>query len=73
MSDIYSSKDIIAVLKKLDYYFSGQKGSHGKYKDNFSHIVIVPINKKEIPYGTFKSILKQMGTDIKGFKKIPEG
>lgn len=70
MPDIYSSKDIIAVLKKSDYCFQGQKGSHGKYKDNFSHIVIVPMNRKEIPYGTFNSILKQMGTDIKEFKKI---
>lgn len=30
-------------------------------------IVIFPMNKKEIPLGTFKSIIKQSGIDLKVF------
>ena len=41
-----------------------QKGSHGKFKrttSNTVHVVIVPLAKREIPYGTFKSIVRQDG------------
>jgi predicted RNA binding protein YcfA (HicA-like mRNA interferase family) len=37
-------------------------------KTNQEKIVIVPMNKKEIPAGTFKSILNQAGINLKEFK-----
>jgi len=38
-----------------------QKGSHAKYRKNCSPTltVIVPMHGKEIPNGTFRSILRQ--------------
>lgn len=66
----YSSKEIESVLRKLDFNFVSQKGSHGKFKDRKGHTVILPMNKKEIPYGTFRSILKQAGIDLNEFIKI---
>lgn len=50
-----------------------QKGSHGKFKNETGRIVILPMNKREIPMGTFKSILKQIGIDIKEFEKLVKG
>ncbi|MEW5907588.1 MAG: type II toxin-antitoxin system HicA family toxin [Patescibacteria group bacterium] len=61
MSKLYSSRHIIKVLAKQGFVFISQKGSHLKYRKHGIVIltVIIPANKKEIPYGTFRSILRQ--------------
>lgn len=60
MSKLFSSKEIISVLEKNGFIFKSQKGSHSKYiKENY--IVIIPHPKKEIPAGTFMSIVRQSG------------
>lgn len=62
MPKLYSSKHIIKILEKNGFIKKSQKGSHVKYiKSDF--IVIVPHPKKEIPYGTFASIVKQSGLE----------
>jgi len=61
MPKLYSSKHIIKVLERKGFVFVSQRGSHVKYKKSGrkSLIVIVPANRKEIPMGTFRSILRQ--------------
>lgn len=61
MSKLYSSRQIIKVLLLKGFIFVSQKGSHAKYRlyDKPVLTVIVPTKRKEIPHGTFKSILKQ--------------
>lgn len=63
----YSSKEIETVLKKIGFIFVSQKGSHGKFKNTSGKTVILPMNKREIPYGTFRSILKQADLDLTQF------
>ncbi|OGD65878.1 hypothetical protein A3F08_00105 [Candidatus Berkelbacteria bacterium RIFCSPHIGHO2_12_FULL_36_9] len=58
MPKLYSSKYIIKILEKHGFIFISQKGSHVKYRKK-NQTVIIPSPKKEIPYGTFKSILRQ--------------
>ena len=68
MSKLYSSKYIIAVLRKNGFVQTGQKGSHKKFeKEGFT--VIVPDPRKEIPMGTFFSIMRQSGLKKKDFEK----
>ncbi len=67
MSKLYSSGSIIKILLKQDFYFVSQKGSHRKYS-NEKHTVIVPHPKKEIPVGTFRSIVRQSGLKIDDFE-----
>lgn len=57
----YLLKIIIKVLEMKGFFFVSQKGSHAKYRKigNPTLTVIVPIHGKEIPYGTFCSILRQ--------------
>jgi predicted RNA binding protein YcfA (HicA-like mRNA interferase family) len=55
---LYSSGYIIKVPETKGFVFVSQKGSHAKYH-KASLTVIVPAGKKEIPYGTFRSILRQ--------------
>lgn len=61
MSKLFSSGKIIKLLEHRGFIFVSQKGSHAKYrkKGKETLVVIVPMHKKEIPIGTFKSILRQ--------------
>ena len=62
MPKLYSSKHIVKVLQEQGFSYISQKGSHAKFRKNsLTEIltVIVPANKKEIPVGTFRSILRQ--------------
>jgi len=57
----YSAKETINTLSKAGFVKVSQKGSHIKLKgirDGKLSVVIVP-NHKEIPIGTFTSILRQ--------------
>ncbi|MFA5053812.1 MAG: type II toxin-antitoxin system HicA family toxin [Parcubacteria group bacterium] len=70
MSKLFSSQEIIRTLKKKGFYFVSQRGSHAKFKkkNGKSLIVIVPMDRKEIPEGTFHSILKQANLEKDDFK-----
>ncbi|MBI4129034.1 MAG: type II toxin-antitoxin system HicA family toxin [Parcubacteria group bacterium] len=49
MPKLYSSSQIVKVLQKKGFIYISQKGSHVKFKKY----------RKEIPHGTFRSILRQ--------------
>jgi len=61
MPKLFSSKHIIKVLQKKGFIFISQKGSHVKFRKygKTTLTVIVVAKRKEVPYGTFKSILRQ--------------
>lgn len=60
MPKMLSSKEIIAILLAHGFVKVSQKGSHQKYcKGN--RTAIVPSPKKETPFGTLQSIIKQSG------------
>jgi len=60
VSKLCSSLEIIKVLQKKGFIYISQKGSHAKFRKIGNPIltVIVPAGKREIPFGTFKSILR---------------
>jgi predicted RNA binding protein YcfA (HicA-like mRNA interferase family) len=44
--------------------YISQRGSHAKFRKaakGTTYTVIVPANRKEIPHGTFRSIVRQSG------------
>lgn len=69
MPKLYSSLEIIKVLQKKGFIYISQKGSHVKLRKtgNPTLTVIVPTGRKEIPLGTFKSILRQANLLAKEF------
>ncbi|MDP2812586.1 MAG: type II toxin-antitoxin system HicA family toxin [bacterium] len=71
MPRLYSSNQIIKVLICRGFIFISQKGSHAKYRLYTKPVltVIVPTSKKEIPMGTFKSILRQANLAEEDFKR----
>jgi len=64
-------KRILQVLKEKDFFFVSQKGSHAKFrkKGKPTRTVIIKMGKKEIPHGTFQSILLQSNLKESDFRK----
>lgn len=71
MPKLYSSAEILKVLQRNGFVFVSQKGSHIKYRKtgNPTLTVIIPADRKQIPTGTFNSILKQSGLNREDFEK----
>ena len=69
MPKLYSTLQILKVLYANGFIFVSQKGSHIKLRKsgNPTLTVIVPADRKEIPYGTFRSILRQSQLNITDF------
>ncbi|MBI3304852.1 type II toxin-antitoxin system HicA family toxin [Candidatus Parcubacteria bacterium] len=71
MPRLYSSRHIVSVLRENGFLFVSQRGSHMKFrKPGLPHlVVIVPARRREIPFGTFKSILRQSQLQPEDFVK----
>jgi predicted RNA binding protein YcfA (HicA-like mRNA interferase family) len=71
MPKLYSSEEIIRVLLRHGFLMISQKGSHIKYRKDGNPVltVILPANPKQIPSGTFHSILRQSGLTRNDFEK----
>jgi len=70
MANLPSSRKIVKILVAFGFVEVSQKGSHAKYRllnDSTVRTVIVPMNKKEIPIGTFRSIVRQSGLNKTDF------
>lgn len=67
----YSSKWIVRVLLRRGFVEVSQRGSHLKLRrlGLVTRTVIVPVGRKVIPVGTFKSILRQSGLTEEDFKR----
>ena len=68
MPKLYSYRQVIKVLESLGFVVRRPRGSHIKLKNRFWRTVIVP-RRREIPLGTFDSILQQAGIDEKTFEE----
>lgn len=70
MPKLYSSDYIIKILKGKSFNIISQKGSHIKLRKlgEPTLTVIVPAERKEMPIGTFRSILKQAELTEADFK-----
>ncbi len=61
MPELYSSRHIQKILERYGFSVVSRKGSHIKLRKVGVQTltVILPANRKEIPHGTFRSILRQ--------------
>jgi predicted RNA binding protein YcfA (HicA-like mRNA interferase family) len=70
MPRLHSSTHLTRVLQEHGFLYVSQKGSHVKFRKveaETVYTVIVPANKKEVPFGTFRSIVRQSGLSTKDF------
>jgi predicted RNA binding protein YcfA (HicA-like mRNA interferase family) len=72
MAKLHSSNNIIRMLQRHGFVFVSQKGSHMKFRktEEQTLTVIVPAGRKEMPMGTFRSILRQSGLKEKDFSNV---
>lgn len=63
-------KIVLRILQEKGFFFISQKGSHAKFRKEGkpAKTVIVKMGKKEIPYGTFQSILSLSGLPESDFR-----
>jgi predicted RNA binding protein YcfA (HicA-like mRNA interferase family) len=69
---LYSSRQIIKTLEREGFVFVSQRGSHVKYRKTTSSLiltVIVPAGRKQVPRGTFRSVLRQSALDEGTFER----
>jgi predicted RNA binding protein YcfA (HicA-like mRNA interferase family) len=60
----YSSQDIINILKSAGFVLDRVKGSHHIFLHPLSKKrAVVPHPKKDLPFGTARTILKQAGIE----------
>ena len=59
---------VLRILRYHGFEAVSQKGSHIKFRKG-GLTVIVPTHGKEIPYGTFRSILRQSKLSEEDFQK----
>lgn len=71
MPRTYLAKHVVHVLEHEGFFFVSQNGSHAKYRKigNPTLTVVVPMHRKEIPHGTFRSILRQSQLNESDFQK----
>ncbi|MFA6126974.1 MAG: type II toxin-antitoxin system HicA family toxin [Bacteroidales bacterium] len=67
MTKLPSSREVISILERNGFVFISQKGSHLKFNKGV-FTVIVPAARKEIPIGTYKSIVRQSGLSESEFR-----
>ncbi len=62
---------ILKVLKDKGFFFVRQKGSHARFRKigNPTRNVTIKMSYKEIPFGTFRSILLQSGLKEEDFSE----
>jgi len=73
MPNQYSSREILAVLRKAGFVEISQRGSHVKLRrqrDGRTLTVIVKHPAANIPPGTFRSILRQAELPLDEFKRL---
>ena len=72
MPKLHSSQEIVKTLELEGFAFVSQRGRHAKYRKTETSVtftVIVPAGRKQIPRGTFRSILRQSGLDESAFTR----
>lgn len=69
MPKLLSTKQIVKILEGNGFIFISQNGSHMKYRKVNGKVLttIIPANKKEIPVGTLRSIIRQSGLRLDDF------
>ena len=70
MPELHSSKHIQKILEQNGFSVVSQRGSHIKLRKEGVHTltVILPADRKEVPHGTFRSILRQSQLNPEAFR-----
>ena len=74
-SRLYSSNEVIRVLERDGFRVAkdSKRGSHRTFRkvtDGRTIVAVVPLSYRELPRGTFASILRQAGITMERFLEM---
>lgn len=70
MPKVYTPKQVLAKFKKLGFVEDRQKGSHKiLYNSKTKTRAVIPFHIKQLPKGTFASILRESKVTREEFEK----
>lgn len=64
---ILTPREVIKVLSEFGFYKISQKGSHVKFRNDFTNRTFIIPMHNEVAKGTLKSILEQANITIEEF------
>ncbi|MDH2899885.1 MAG: type II toxin-antitoxin system HicA family toxin [archaeon] len=67
---VVSATDVIKALAKVGYVFSRQRGSHIILVNRETRKIAVIPNRKEIPKGTLRAIIREADLTVENFAKL---
>jgi predicted RNA binding protein YcfA (HicA-like mRNA interferase family) len=67
---VVSATDVIKALAKVGYVFSRQRGSHIILVNRETRKIVVIPNRKEIPKGTLRAIIREADLTVENFAKL---
>ena len=66
----YKPREVLAALQRADFIVKRQSGLHIVLRHADGHQTYVAMHTKDVPTGTFRSILKQAGLTEDQFRKL---
>lgn len=67
---VISGRNCIKALKKADFYFKRQEGSHITLRRDKPFAQVVVPDHKELDRGTLRAIIRQAGLSVEDFVKL---
>ena len=66
----FKAREVLAALRRAGFEVRRQSGSHVVLRHADGRQTYVAMHSKDVPTGTFRSILKQAGLTEEEFKKL---
>ena len=66
----YKAREVLARLQRADFVVKRQSGSHAILRHADGRQTYVAMHAKDVPNGTFRSILKQAGLTEEEFRAL---
>lgn len=66
----YKAREVLAALQRAGFVIKRQSGSHVVLRHADGRQTYVAMHAKDVPRGTFRSILRQSGLTEEEFKKL---
>lgn len=66
----YKAREVLAALQRAGFVVKRQSGSHVVLRHDDGRQTYVAMHARDIPNGTFRSILKQAGLSEEEFKRL---
>ena len=65
-----TAREVESVASSLGFRLQRSSGSHRVYSNGSGSIVVIPFHAGDVPLGTLRSIIKQLGISVEDFNEM---